>query len=328
MRLTVFRIFSTTGALIGLTALLALILINTKAPTAGEAKDVFGLESLMRVPLPPMPPLVRYEARDGIKLPYRIYPSTSPNVLIFVHGSTYHGGGYHLLGQAISRSNGATVVLPNLRGHYRSGEISGDVNYIGQLEDDISDLINVLSDQGYPGPYFLGGHSSGGGFAIRFGSGPHSQMVQNYLLLAPAIPGSPTFRPAIKSHATAHKKRLLGLFTFNFFGIHAFDHLKVITFNKPLHLQDRTETLSYSHRLNLSYHPRFPLGRDLNSLPQGSLMLIGGDDEVINADDLITFFEEHASLTRVESLPHINHIWVANSNLVFSKILEWCRGLN
>ena len=172
------------------------------------------------------------------------------------------------------------------------------------------------------------GHSSGGGFAIRFGSGPHSQMVQNYLLLAPAIPGSPTFRPAIKSHATAHKKRLLGLFTFNFFGIHAFDHLKVITFNKPLHLQDRTETLSYSHRLNLSYHPRFPLGRDLNSLPQGSLMLIGGDDEVINADDLIKFFEEHASLTRVESLPHINHILVANSNLVFSKILAWFRRLN
>lgn len=328
MRFVVLRALSAAGALVSLVALVALILINTEAPTVTEAEDVFGLESLARIPLPPMAPLVRYKARDGTNLPYRIYPSASPKVLIFIHGSTYHGGGYQLLGQAISRSGGATVVLPNVRGHYRSGKAAGDVEYIGQLEDDISDLIAELSRQGHIGPYYLGGHSSGGGFAIRFSSSPYAHKIQNYLLLAPAIPGSPTFRPEIEHHANVHTKRLLGLFIFNFLGIHAFDHMKVVTFNKPLHLQDRTETLAYSHRLNLSYHPRFTLDRDLSSLPKGSLMLIGSTDEVIDAVELVKLFDKHAKSTRTETIPHINHIWIANSNLVFSKTLVWLRGEN
>jgi len=62
-------------------------------------------------------------------------------------------------------------VLPNMRGHYQSGRHRVDVDYIGQMEDDMADLIRHLREQRLNGPITLGGHSSGGGFAIRFAGG-------------------------------------------------------------------------------------------------------------------------------------------------------------
>ena len=50
----------------------------------------------------PPPSLRRYAARDGEELAYRIYELTSDRILIFVHGSSYHGAGYHALAAALS----------------------------------------------------------------------------------------------------------------------------------------------------------------------------------------------------------------------------------
>jgi len=50
--------------------------------------------------------------------------------------------------------------------------------------------------------------------------------------------------------ASLHARRLYGLLMLNAVGIHGFDGLQVIEFNKPAALWDGTETLSYSYRLN------------------------------------------------------------------------------
>ena len=67
-------------------------------------KDMFDFASMRKPPTEIDPPsLQRYPARDGEQLAYRLYESTARRILIFIHGSSYHGGGYHALASALLR---------------------------------------------------------------------------------------------------------------------------------------------------------------------------------------------------------------------------------
>src|SRR5271155_3548670 len=163
----------------------ALVAAATPEPPIVEPKDVFDFASLRKPATAIEPPsLQRYPARDGEQVAYRFYDSAAQRILIFIHGSSYHGSGYHALAAAVSLRGVAKVVLPNLRGHYMSGRRRGDVDYIGQYEHDLDDLIKVLRGQGLTGPITLGGHSSGGGLAIRFAGGVHAGAGTSSLLMA------------------------------------------------------------------------------------------------------------------------------------------------
>lgn len=183
------------GVLLALGLITALTLVASPSPKIENPRDVFGFALLKPLTkATEIPDLRRYAARDGEELAYRLYNSTSERILIFVHGSSYHGAGYNALATAISASGAAKVILPNLRGHYQSGRRRGDVDYIGQFEDDLIDLIEFLRRERLTGPITLGGHSSGGGLAIRFAGGGHQHIVSSFLLLAPIIPVSPAVR--------------------------------------------------------------------------------------------------------------------------------------
>ena len=291
-----------------------------------EPKDVFDFTSLRAPPseIPP-PSLRRYAARDGEQLAYRIYDSTADRILIFVHGSSYHGGGYHGLAAALSLGGVAKVVLPNLRGHYQSGRHRGDVDYIGQLEDDIADLIAELRGQRLKGPITLGGHSSGGGLAIRFAGGPHAALVSSYLLLAPAIPTSPAMRQGTAGGwASLHLRRLYGLLALNAIGIHGFDGLQIIEFNKPAKFWDGTETLSYSYRLNVSYHPRFRYQADVRALGP-TLVMVGANDEAIDPQALRAIFADAAPKAQFTIAPNTSHFGIFNTPALWEPIAAWLR---
>ncbi|NNL85372.1 MAG: alpha/beta fold hydrolase [Myxococcales bacterium] len=300
----------------------ALVLVHSEPPPVPEPRDVFGLAGVAALPRPTLPPLLHFNARDGTKLGYRDYPASSKRLLIFIHGSSYHGGGYHAQAHTLSISDTAQVVLPNLRGHHESGGRPGDVDYIGQLEDDLADLIETLNHQG---PVFLGGHSSGAGLALRFAGGSYAQLVDGYLLMAPAIPGSPALREASGGWAIVHSKRLCGLLFLNAFGVHRFDGLPVITFNIPPSAKDGTQTVSYSHRLNLSYHPRLPAKRDLARLPSETLVLVGGRDEAIDADALTELFRRNAPEVEVEIVAPLNHFRILVDAGVLATVQRWLR---
>lgn len=64
-----------------------------------------------------------------------------------------------------------------------SGSPRGDCAYIGQLEDDLVDLIQRMQLQNKK--IFLLGHSSGGGLAIRFAGGNHNIPIHGYVLFLP-----------------------------------------------------------------------------------------------------------------------------------------------
>lgn len=317
------------GVLLALGFITAFTLVASPSPKMEHPRDVFGF-SLLKPSTKDaeIPDLRRYAARDGEELAYRLYDSSSARILIFVHGSSYHGAGYNALATAISASGAAKVILPNLRGHYQSGRRRGDVDYIGQFEDDLIDLIEFLRREGLPGPITLGGHSSGGGLAIRFAGGGHQNIVSSFLLLAPIIPVSPAVRDgSAGGWSSLNMRRLSGLLMLNAVGIHGFDGLSLIEFNKPEIFWDGTETLSYSHRLNASYHPRYRYLADVRALDDKALVLVGADDEAIDAEALRGLFTATPPRSRAAILPKINHFGIFSDALALQTVIDWLRGL-
>ncbi len=317
------------GGLFVLGLVTAFVLVASPPPQLSPPTDVFDFTSLRKAPSEiDVPNLRRYPARDGEQLAYRIYDSTADRILIFIHGSSYHGAGYHALASAISLGGAAKVVLPNLRGHYQSGRHRGDVEYVGQFEDDLDDLIKFLRTEHHDGPITLGGHSSGGGLAIRFAGGPHAQDVSSYLLLAPIIPRSPAVKGGTAGGwANLYWRRLFGLLALNAIGMHGFNGLSIVDFNKPAKFWDGTETLSYSYRLNVSYHPRNNYQADLRALPEHTLVLIGANDAAVDADALRSLMAADAPRAEVKILTGISHFGIFSDPGALDVAAGWLGGL-
>jgi non-heme chloroperoxidase len=311
--------------LIVLPFVVALALTGSTPPKAGKLGDIFGFATVRaRGTDDDLPELMRYPARDGEALAYRFYDSAGERILIFIHGSSYHGAGYHALASAISASGSAKVVLPNLRGHFQSGRHRGDVEYIGQLEDDVIDLITYLRRDGLTGPIVLGGHSSGGGFVIRFAGGAYGTFVSNYLILSPIIPTSPAVRQGnAGGWANFHFRRLFGLLFLNAFHIRGFNALPIVEFNKPPEYWDGTETLSYSYRLNTSYHPRYRYAADLRALHDKALILVGSEDESVDPSELRALAETHAPRSQFAVLQKVSHFGIFTDAVAFDTMIAW-----
>ncbi len=110
-----------------------------------------------------MPPKSHFTARDGTRLDYRAYPGDPARVVVLVHGSSGTSASMHLVAKAI-HAKGATVFALAMRGHDGTGR-SGDVDYIGQLDDDVVDFIKTLGPRKTGETRTLLGFSSGGGFS-------------------------------------------------------------------------------------------------------------------------------------------------------------------
>jgi len=231
--------------------------------------------------------LQTYQARDGTSLGYRHYPGAKPDapLLIFIHGSGWHGGAYDGLARSLAEQGEIEVVLPDLRGHGENPARRGDVAYIGQLEDDIADLVATLRKPGQK--LLLGGHSSGGGLVVRYAGGSYRETLDGAVLLAPYLKyNAPTMRPDSGGWARPLTRRIIGLTMLNNVGLKALNHLTAIQFKFPAGVLDgpqgATATASYSYRLNTSYAPRNDYLADIAALPP-FLLIAGAEDEAFIA---------------------------------------------
>ncbi|MCX5813184.1 MAG: alpha/beta fold hydrolase [Proteobacteria bacterium] len=273
-----------------------------------------------------IPQLKTFTARDGTQLAYRLYPSQSDKALILLHGSGSHGRYFLPLAEFISSEGLAQVYTPDLRGHGSKPKRRGDVDYIGQLEDDLADFIAMIRRDNPKAMIIAGGHSSGGGLALRFAGSKYGHQADAYMLLSPYLQyNAPTTRPNSGGWARPYTKRIIGLVLLNNIGIHWFNGLTVIDFNMPKEVRDGTETLSYTYRLNTSYAPR-DYKKDLRAITQPLLVVVGSADEAFYPCVFEAVISEFTK-GKVKLLPDVTHLGAVVSPTVQPVVKEWLEGL-
>jgi len=254
-----------------------------------------------------LPELQTFEARDGVALSYRHYAADADKVLVLLHGSGWHSPYFLPLAEFVSTENLAHVYTPDLRGHGPTPVRRGDIDYIEQLEDDVADLMAVIRQKHPDATLVVGGHSSGGGLAIRFAGSDYGQQADAYLLLAPYLQyNAPTARPNSGGWARPYTPRIAGLTMLNNVGIRWLNHLTVIDFNMPEAARDGTETLAYSFRLNTGYAPR-NYKKDLRAITQPLLVVAGTADEAFYTGKYESVISQYTEV-EVELLEGVTHM--------------------
>ncbi len=266
---------------------IALGLIASQRPVpdlraGGVGLDFGTLSPNVAVPLQP------YTAADGAVLGFRRWDSgrAGAPLVVMVHGSGWHGGQFAGLGAALAGQGLADVVAPDLRGHGPAPQRRGDVDFIGQFEDDLAALI---AQQVRPGQrVVMLGHSSGGGLVIRFAGGAQGAMIDRAVLLAPFVQhDAPTTRPDSGGWAQVLLRRVIGLSMLNAVGITGLNHLTVLQFRFPDSVLDgpqgHTATRAYSFRLMTGFNPRRNWQADVAALPP-FLLVAGRRDEAFVAE--------------------------------------------
>jgi len=256
-----------------------------------------------------IPPVLHVGARDGAPLNYRAYPGRADRAVVLVHGSTGSSFDMHKVAQAIQAS-GATVYSVSLRGHGGSGTKSGDVSYVGQLEDDLVDLVRGLKLGGPDVRRTLAGFSAGGGFVLKVASGPQQGLFQSYIAIAPYIALDPNSPESRFNGWVSIGTRRIGLIRFlDSIGVPLFQDLVVARYATDAKADDR-RTPEYSYRLLMSLR----LDRDwrvaLRRIQAPTVVLLGADDGLVKLErnSALGSFNPHIRLEVIRNMDHIEMI--------------------
>lgn len=270
------------------------------------------------LPQPEMVPV-----RDGTPIAMRSYVVDSGTAVLMLHGSSGEGRYFHPMARALSGSGRASVYVPDLRGHGSSGGRRGDVDYIGQPEDDLEDLLATIRSRRPGTRLVLLGHSSGGGLVVRFAGGRRVPTVDGYVLLAPFLgANAPTTRPASGGWVTLDVPRILDLARRAGMGDTAGQDEVVLRFNKPVAQRTGREVLAYSFRMMVSLAPRQDLALDLAGIRQPLLVLAGSRDESFVPEQYEPTISPHARGT-FRVLPDVTHLGLVMSPLAWTVVDQW-----
>jgi len=258
-----------------------------------------------------LPELLRYKARDGVLLSYREYLASERQVAVLVHGSAGSGVDMHPLALALQRA-GITALVPDLRGH-GANRPHGDITYVGQLEDDLTDLITDKKRVFSNSTWTILGFSSGAAFALRFASeSPAGQLVDRYVLVspylrydAPSVRKSEPGSPAPQSWASASVGRIVGLTMLNQLGVRIWNGLPVLAFPVPANIEAATRT--YSWRMYKNFGADDDYLADIRRAVRPMRVFVGDSDELLDAQKLKSEFQSQRSDVPVSIIPSFGH---------------------
>jgi alpha-beta hydrolase superfamily lysophospholipase len=295
-------------SLLGLVALLLATLIATPLARLPELKSVS--QAARAVDRSTMPPLSRFSARDGTELAYRHYPARGPSsgkIAILVHGSSGSSAVMHALADALA-TRGVETYAPDIRGHGGSGS-RGDVGFIGQLENDMADLVTVVRKTSPAEPLTLLGHSAGGGFALRIAGSPIQDLFARTVLLAPYLGyDAPTNRPGSGGWASADIPRFLALVALQKLGIDCCESLPTLAFAVPAN-SERILNPTYSFRLMRNFATR-GYQRDLAAARHPLTLISGAADELMLADTYADTIHAIAPSVEVRLIDGVDHMGI------------------
>ncbi|MDX2007270.1 MAG: alpha/beta hydrolase [Meiothermus sp.] len=265
------------------------------------------------------------EVRDGATLNLQRYPAASDTTVLLLHGVLGSGALLNRTAGMLQEATGAEVVTLDLRGHGLRADRPGDVDYIGQYEDDVADAIAHLRRNRPDQRIILAGHSAGGGISLRYalkearGAAP---AVDGYLLFAPHLgsrsPTTPTtFSPEGARFVQLQLPRVLGLSLLNALGIRAANGVRVLFFNLPPELPLR----AYSYRALSSLFPADHRPA-LKAVRAPLLVVVGSRDGSFKATEYGRVISAYSKGT-VELVEGADHEGVLTDARTFEAIKRW-----
>jgi pimeloyl-ACP methyl ester carboxylesterase len=255
-----------------------------------------------------LPAVRHFTARDGAALAYRAYPGDPARIVIVIHGSSGTTRSMHLVAEAI-HAKGPTVYALAMRGHDGTGR-SGDIDYIGQLDDDVADFVKTLGPRAPNQTRTLLGFSSGGGFALRLAGGPDGALFDRLILVSPQFPyDAPTARPDAGGWVSVAVPRLVALSLLTRLGITAFNGLPVLAMAvDPARLAESHQTPVYSFRMLRNFGPGDDYLGDVRRFHGPIALFVGADDEIFRAERFAPLLKPVRPDIAVTVLPGLGHM--------------------
>jgi alpha-beta hydrolase superfamily lysophospholipase len=308
---------------LSIVGLATLVLAAMLAAPLGRLPELTSVSQAARaVDRSTMPPLERFSARDGTHLAYRHYPArgaAGEKIAILVHGSSGSSVAVHALADALA-ARGIETYAPDIRGHGGSGT-RGDIGYVGQLENDLADLVAVVRKTSPNQPLTLLGHSAGGGFALRVASSPIQNLFARTVLLAPYLGyDAPTNRPSSGGWASADIPRIFGLMALRGLGVDCCEALPTLAFAVPPN-SERILAPTYSYRLMRNFATR-GYKSDFAALTRPLALISGAGDELMLADKYADAVHAIAPSVDVKLIDGVDHMGIVSDPKAVSAVAE------
>jgi len=309
-------------ALVGIAALVLAAMVLSPLPKPAVNRDIAA--SARALAGDELPALGRFQARDGTELAYRLYPSIeagADTIAILIHGSAGSSVVMNRLAETLA-DEGVPVVAPDIRGHGASGE-RGDIGYIGQLEDDLDDLVASLRAYYPDARLVLVGHSSGGGFALRVAASPSGDQFARFVLLAPYLgPFAPTTRPVDGDDVWAYPDipRIVALDLLRDYGFPCCESLPALAFALPPE-QAPDATLRYSYRLMENFGAPKDTETAFADAAAPIAVLAGTDDTLIDADGFAQVVGGAEPPVALDILPGIGHMDILSDPAALDRVV-------
>jgi alpha-beta hydrolase superfamily lysophospholipase len=305
-------------------ALGAMIAFGTSKPAPPLAS--IG-EPFKSVDFSDLPPVERIPARHGTPIAFRVWRENPPApqpalVVIAIHGSSATSSSLHPLAKALG-AEGIPVYAPDIRGHGQTG-VRGDIDYAGQLDDDLTDFVAAVRARHGQAKLVLLGFSSGGGYALHVAATPLGNSFQRAVLLSPMLGArAPTYRPT-EAWATPYIPRIIALALLNRVGIHAFDHLTVLAFAID---PKRADILTdhYSWLLTRNFATK-DYAADLRNASCPVAVLVGEKDELFDAAKFAPTIAAVRTDIPVTVIPGLSHIEMTTDPRAVPAIVAAVRG--
>ena len=316
------RLLKWTLSAVGAIALLITGLVATPLTRPPELSSISAARGT--VDLSTLPAAERFQARDGSALGFRHYApagASTGRAAIVVHGSSGSSGGtIHALSSALA-ARGVETWAVDIRGHGSSGT-RGDIGYVGQLEDDLTDFVAVVRKTAPTAPLTLVGHSSGGGFALRVAGSPIQKLFERTVLLAPYLGyDAPTTRPNSGGWANADIPRIVGLLALRKAGITCCEALPVLAFAVPPN-SEKNLVATYTDRLMRNFAVNGDFRRDLANASGPLTIISGADDELMLADKYVEAVRGARTPVDVKLIDGINHMGIVSVPRAVSAVAE------
>jgi alpha-beta hydrolase superfamily lysophospholipase len=307
---------------VGGVALILAVMIATPLERPPEMRSVS--DSAKGIDWTTLPPLERFQARDGTWIGFRHYAASGAATgrgAIFIHGSSGSSGTVnHALTHAIA-SRGVETWALDIRGHGGSGT-RGDIGYVGQLEDDLVDFVAQIRKTAPELPLTLIGHSAGAGFSLRVAATPIMQdMFVRTVLLAPYLGyDAPTNKPHAGGWANVDLPRFFALATLRKLGIDCCSQLPVLALAVPA-TSAKYLVATYSDRLTRNFATR-GYRIDFPATTRPITIFGGAEDEMMISDKYAETVQAIKPSVDVKIIDGINHMGIVTNPKAISVIAD------